>query len=132
MDAREEDLLGIMGVGTEISQSIQAFFDEAHNQEEITRLRKARVEATWQRMGDDSSRGALTDKTFVFTGSLDSYTRGDAQREVEKRGGRVASTVSEKVNFVVVGENPGSKYEKAKKLGVLVLDEDGFQKLLST
>lgn len=132
MAAREEDLLTIPGVGPEISQSIHAFFDETHNQEEITRLRDARIEATWKRLDDESPRGTLADKTFVFTGSLETYTRGEAQGEVEKRGGRVASAVSEKVDFVVVGENPGSKYEKAKKVGVSILDEKGFQELLSS
>jgi len=132
MTAREEDLLDIPGVGPEISQSIQAFFDEAHNQEEINRLRKSRVEATWKRTDENHTQGTLADKAFVFTGSLESYTRGDAQREVEKRGGRVASSVSEKVDYVVMGENPGSKYEKAKKLGVPILDEKGFQDLLSS
>ena len=132
MAARGDELVGIPGVGPEISQSVRAFFDEAHNQGEITRLRDAGVQATRGEMRDGDRRGALADKTFVFTGSLETYTRGEAQREVEKRGGRAASTVSEKVDYVVVGENPGLKYEKAKKLGVFILDENGFRDLLSS
>jgi len=124
--------VGIPGVGPEISQSVRVFFDEAHNQGEIARLREAGVQATWKGMGDGDPGGTLADKTFVFTGSLKTYTRGEAQQEVEKRGGRTASTVSEKVDYVVVGENPGSKYEKAKKLGVSILDENGFRDLLSS
>ncbi len=130
MTAREEDLVGIPGVGPEISQSIQGFFAEAHNQEEIVRLQEAGVQATWKKIEDDHPGGTLRNKTFVFTGSLEAYSRGEAQREVEKRGGRATSTVSDKVDFVVAGENPGSKYEKAKKLGVPILDEKGFRELL--
>jgi len=129
MAAGEEDLWGIPGVGLEISQSVRAFFDEAHNQREINRLKEAGVQATWKGVDNDHP-GALVDKTFVFTGSLQTYTRGEAQREVEKQGGRTASTVNKKVDYVVVGEDPGSKYEKAKKLGVPILDEKGFRELL--
>jgi DNA ligase (NAD+) len=66
----------------------------------------------------------------VLTGSLEDFTRSQAQNEIEERGGKVTSNVSKKTDYVVVGENPGSKYDKALSLGVETIDEDGLKKLL--
>jgi len=68
--------------------------------------------------------------TFVLTGTLSRYTREEASRLIEDRGGRVASSVSRKTNFVVAGENPGSKLEKAKSLGIVILNEEEFKQML--
>jgi hypothetical protein len=76
--------------------------------------------------------GALTGKTFVLTGTLEKYTREQAAAEIEKRGGHVSSSVSSKTDYVVAGAEPGSKVDKAEKLGVKVIDEKDFEKLLLT
>ena len=73
----------------------------------------------------------LSGKTFVLTGTLDNYTRTDAKKEIEKRGGKVASSVSKKTDYVLAGADPGSKLDKAEKLGVKVIDEDEFKKLIA-
>ena len=69
-------------------------------------------------------------RTFVLTGGLEAYTREDAEAQIEARGGKVTSSVSKKTSYVVVGENPGSKLAKAEQLGVTLLDEAAFRKLL--
>ena len=73
---------------------------------------------------------AFTGKTFVLTGSLESLTRSEAGALIKERGGKVTSSVSKKTDFVLVGEDPGSKYDKAKDLGITILDEASFQKML--
>jgi DNA ligase (NAD+) len=74
--------------------------------------------------------GPLQGQTFVLTGSLEGFSRGEATKAIEERGGKVASSVSKKTDFVVLGENPGSKHEKAVGLGIAILDEAAFRKLL--
>ena len=76
------------------------------------------------------SSGALDGKTFVLTGALDGFTRSEAAKLIEERGGRVAGSVSGRTDFVVAGRDPGSKYDRAVKLGVTILDEKEFMKLL--
>ena len=76
------------------------------------------------------ARGPLAGKSFVLTGTMEKWTRDEAAAEIEARGGTVSSSVSKKTAYVVVGESPGSKLEKANKLGVPVLDEPGFLDLL--
>ncbi|HEC81755.1 MAG TPA: NAD-dependent DNA ligase LigA, partial [Thermoplasmatales archaeon] len=75
-------------------------------------------------------KGVLDGKVFVFTGALQSFSREEAKRLVEELGGRAASSVSRNVDFVVVGENPGSKYDKAKKLGLKIIDEEEFKRMI--
>jgi DNA ligase (NAD+) len=72
----------------------------------------------------------LINKTFVFTGELKSFTRNDAELKVVELGGKTSSSVSKKTDYVVVGENPGSKYQKAKELGIKIITEDEFLKLI--
>lgn len=76
---------------------------------------------------DESLKGL----TFVLTGALSKYTREEATRLIEERGGKVSNSVSRKTNYVVVGENPGSKLEKARALGIAILDEEDFERLLN-
>ncbi|HDO19865.1 MAG TPA: NAD-dependent DNA ligase LigA [Thermoplasmatales archaeon] len=128
MKAKESELLAVHEIGPEIAKSVCTFFKEQKNVEEIEKLRKLGVKATTMEM--KRKEGILKGKTFVFTGALQAFSREEAKRLVEELGGRAASGVSRNVDYVVVGENPGSKYEKAKKLGLKIINEDEFKKLI--
>lgn len=126
---REEDLQAVAEVGPRMAASIIHFFSEPRNLETIQRLKAAGVN-TREESGtvtDNSWQG----KTFVLTGALHSMSRSEAGEQIESRGGKVSSSVSRKTDYVVVGEDPGSKYDKAVQLGVTILDEEKFLKLLS-
>ncbi len=128
MNAREIELLAVPEVGPETAKSIVDFFREPKNREEIQRLKELGVKATTEKM--EKKEGILKGKVFVFTGALKSFTRDEAKRIVEELGGRAASSVSRNVDYVVVGENPGSKYERAKQLGLKIINEEEFKKLI--
>jgi len=125
MNAGMEELMAIKEIGPETAKSIVDFFAEERNRKEIEELRKLGV-----RMEYEKKHGKLAGLTFVFTGSLKDFTREEAKEMVEEEGGKVASTVSRNVDYVVVGEKPGSKYEKAKELGIKIINEEEFKKLL--
>jgi len=126
MNAGEEQLLEVEEVGPRIAQSILEFFQEPKNRELIEQLRKAGV--TFK--GKKKERGTkLTGKTFVLTGTLPHLTRDEAKKMIEDAGGRVAGSVSKKTDYVVAGSDAGSKLDKAKELGVAVIDEDEMKKL---
>jgi DNA ligase (NAD+) len=124
-----DDLEQLPGVGRIIAESIAAFFAEQRNREVLDRLRTGGVTpiATERKKRE----GPLLGKTFVLTGGLDSFSRDEAIAAIESSGGKVTSSVSKKTDYVVVGENPGTKYDKALQLGVTTLDEQGLKKLLS-
>jgi DNA ligase (NAD+) len=126
MNAGEEDLARVRDVGPVTARIVRAFFEEPKNRALIERLRVIGLQ-----MAYESKAGPLLGKTFVLTGSLTSLTRGQAQEKVRDAGGSVADAVSRKVDYVVVGEDPGSKLEKAKKLGIRILSEPEFLALLS-
>ena len=128
MNAREIELLAVPEVGPETAKSIVDFFREPKNREEIQRLKELGVKATFEKM--EKKEGILKGKVFVFTGALKSFTREEAKRIVEELGGRAVSNVSRNVDYVVVGENPGSKYERAKQLGLKIINEEEFKKLI--
>ena len=128
MKASVEDLTSIHEVGPETAESIVSFFREKTNRDEIERMKKLGVKATVERV--EKKEGLLDGKVFVFTGALKSFSREEAKSLVEELGGRAASSVSRNVDFVVVGENPGSKYDKAKKLGLKIIDEEEFKKMV--
>ena len=123
----EEDFEAVEGIGPVIAQSLSSFFAEARNRAVLDRLRAGGVRPTPL---EPKKEGSLTGKTFVLTGSLEGFSRSEAQSALEELGGKVTSSVSTKTDYVVVGDNPGSKFDKAKQLGVEVLDEDGLRKLL--
>ena len=125
--ADEEDLININEIGPAIAESIVHFFSEEHNQKVIEKLRKAGI-----KLQEEASKKAsdfLADKRFVFTGGLSNYTRAEASEKVRNAGGRVTSSVSSQTDYVVAGENPGSKLDKAQELGIEILDEKGFNSL---
>lgn len=126
--ASEEELEAIDGVGSIMAQSIHAWFaDETHRQL-IERLRAQGLNFTSARSGD--SDGPLSGKTIVLTGTLPSMTRGEATALIEAAGGRTSSSVSKKTDYLLAGEASGSKYTKAEKLGVQILDEASFRSLV--
>jgi DNA ligase (NAD+) len=128
--AAYEELQGIHEIGPRIAQSIVAFFQDAGNQGVLEKLYRGGVRATpLQRPTVDQS---LRGKTLVFTGELQNYTRAEAKRLVEARGGRVTSSVSRSTSYVVAGADAGSKLDQARKLGVSMLTEEEFQALLSS
>jgi len=128
MEASEERLMEIPTVGPEVAKSITGFFGEKKNRDVIEKMISAGVEIEYRpkvRKGDK-----LKGQTFVFTGVLRSFTRDEAKRLVEEQGGRVSSSVTKKTSYVIVGEDPGSKLDVAKSLGIAILDEEGFKRLI--
>jgi DNA ligase (NAD+) len=132
--ASEVELSQIEGIGPVIAQSIAVFFRQQQTRQVIEKLRRAGVvplpSASPGRQGGRGERAPLSGKSFVFTGELAGFTREEAQELVRGLGGRAASSVSSKTDYVVVGESPGSKYQKARELGVTILDEAAFRKLV--
>jgi DNA ligase (NAD+) len=127
-DATEEQLIEVAEVGPKIAASIAEFFSEAANKKLVKRLVEAGLAVKETRKEPKDTR--LTGKTFVFTGELEKYSREQAGELVTSHGGKVTSSVSKKTDYVVVGSEPGSKYDKAKALGVTILDEAAFVKLI--
>lgn len=123
-----EELSAIPEIGEKMAESIKAFFSIQRNQDIIKALKDAGVNMASKKEKPISE--GLKDKTFVLTGTLQGFTREEAKKAIEQRGGKVSSSVSKKTGFVVAGENPGSKYDKAIELGITVLTEDQFKKML--
>ena len=129
MQASQEELQQIQGIGPRIAESICRFFEDKHNQKIIDRLRKAGLQFE-EKQKRAAAGSPLVGKTFVLTGTLSSCSREEAKQRIEELGGRVSSSVSKKTDYVVVGEDPGSKLNEAKKLGVQTLNEESFLKLM--
>ena len=127
-EADMETLQSAEEVGPKVAHSIRRFFDEPRNLELVERLRTAGLLFTHEKK---KVTGALTGKTFVLTGTLPNLSREEAKEKIEAAGGKVSGSVSKKTSYVVAGEDAGSKLDKARELGVLVLDEEGLQSLLS-
>jgi DNA ligase (NAD+) len=123
----EEDLREVEGIGPEVSASVYQFFRDKKNKESIERLKKAGVKLIEPKV---TGKAKLAGKTFLFTGALKSFGRDEVRNMVESMGGMTASSVSKKVDFVVVGEDPGSKFDKAKELGIKTLTEEEFKKMI--
>ena len=129
-EASAEELMEVGEVGPKIAEGVREFFSEAANRKLIDRLRRAGVNLKGERAAPVSTK--LAGKTFVFTGTLANRTREEAEALVASHGGKAGGSVSKKTSYVVVGTDPGSKYDKAKTLGVPVLDESQFEKLLAS
>jgi DNA ligase (NAD+) len=127
--AKEEQLFEVGEVGPKVAAAIAEFFSEPANQKIIKKLDKAGVRPTAEKRVIKSQKFA--GKSFVFTGGLANRSREDAGQLVMQHGGKVSGSVSKKTDYVVVGTDPGSKYDKAKELGVATLSEPEFEKLLS-
>ena len=126
-DLSEEDLMEVEGIGPEVAASVYQFFRDKKNRESIVLLKKAGVKVIEPKAKE---KGKLAGKTFLFTGALKTLERDEARTLVESLGGMTASSVSKKVDFVVVGEDPGSKFDKAKELGIKTLTEEEFKKMI--
>lgn len=130
MGAREDELTAIPEIGPKIASSIVSFFAESQNRLVIDKLVKAGVNTRADK--DRGAGGPLAGKVFVLTGALESLSRQEAQEIVERLGGRVSSSVSRGTDYVVAGEKPGSKYDKAISLAIPILDEKEFKSLTGT
>ena len=128
--AEPEELMKIRDVGPEAAGSITRFFREPANLAVLDKLAAAGVVPVNEGYAEPPVAGPLAGKTFVLTGTLSRMTRGEAKRRIEVRGGKTAETVSKKTDFLVAGEAPGSKLDKAKVLGISILDEGSFFELL--
>jgi len=129
MAADEARLQQVPDVGPVVAQSITAFFAEPHNREVIAQLRMAGVQ--WpEHEGESVTQLPLTGKTFVLTGTLPSLSRDEAKAMLEAQGAKVAGSVSKKTDYVVAGAEAGSKLDKARELGVAVLDEQALLQML--
>jgi DNA ligase (NAD+) len=127
--APEEELAATEGVGPTIAASIREWFTVDWHREIVDKWRAAGVRLE-EEGGDDGPR-SLEGLTVVVTGSLDRYSRDEATVAIQERGGKAAGSVSKKTDFLVAGDSPGSKFDKAIQLGVTVLDEDAFEILLA-
>ncbi len=131
-EASAEALEAVEEVGPIIAESVRNFFADERNREQIERLREAGVDPVEEAPAAESDGApvSLAGKTFVLTGTLEAMTRSEAKARIEALGGRVAASVSRNTDYVVAGDSPGSKRAKAEKLGVAVIDEDGFRAIL--
>ncbi|GJF20783.1 NAD-dependent DNA ligase LigA [Streptomyces sp. HO565] len=128
--ATEEELANTDGVGPIIAASLKEWFAEDWHREIVRKWKAAGVPLEEQSTGEDEGPRPLEGLTVVVTGTLENYTRDGAKDALQSRGAKVTGSVSKKTSFVVVGDNPGSKYDKAMQLKVPVLNEDGFTVLL--
>jgi DNA ligase (NAD+) len=131
MNAEEEDLLRVDGIGERTAKSVVLFFHNKQNMAVIEKLIRAGVRTKISGSGKPNVKQIFTGKTFVLTGSLPNYSRDDAKKMIEERGGKVSGSVSKKTDFVLAGEEAGSKLDKARALGIKVIEEKDFLKIIS-
>ena len=128
--ASEEELSEVPGIGPQIAESVAFFFKQKQNRDVVARLKEHGVDVTAPKR-PAAPKGPLAGKTFVLTGTLPNLTREAATKLITGAGGKVSGSVSKKTDYVVSGEEPGSKLDKAKSLGIAILDESGLQRLLA-
>jgi DNA ligase (NAD+) len=129
-EASVEQLQAVNEIGPVVAASVREYFDEPRNRELVARLREAGVKTVGKKAPAAETGGALAGKAFVLTGTLDAMSRDAAAAAIEALGGKVTGSVSRKTSYVVVGADPGSKLEKARELGVTILDEPAFLELI--
>ena len=133
--ANLEELIEINEIGPKIAESIVLFFKEKENLAIIQRLRSTGLNFSQKQeeeMRKEKVTQILAGKQFVLTGTLKDFTRTQAKEIISELGGRVTGSVSKKTDYVVAGEDPGSKYRKAQKLGVLIINEEEFKKIITS
>jgi len=128
--AKVDDLTQIEGVGPNIAESIVDWFARPANQMVLKKLKSVGM---WPQGGESNVEAPKSDAfagmTFVVTGTLPNFSRDDAKAFIESHGGKVTDSVSKKTSYLVLGENPGSKFEKAKSLGIKIIGEEDLKKL---
>jgi DNA ligase (NAD+) len=129
ISASKEEINSIYEIGPKIAESVYDFFRNKQNLEFANKLRKAGLKFETEG-GDRKGSSVLEGKTFVLTGTLEKYKREEAKEIIENLGGKVSSSVSKKTDYVLAGEEAGSKLDKAKELGVKVIDENEFEKMV--
>jgi DNA ligase (NAD+) len=131
MRAPVEELTGIHEIGEVLGESICDFFAISENQVLVKNLRDMGLSMREEESNRDGRPRPFEGKTFVVTGTLRNYAREAIQERIRQMGGRAASTVSAKTDYVLAGEDPGSKIEKARKLNVAVISEDEFEAMVA-
>ncbi len=129
--ASKDELQAIHEIGPEIAASVESFFQEERNLQVLTRMQDLGVNVEETEGLAEESLHPLTGKIFVLTGTLEGMTREEAKQRIESLGGRVTSSVSKQTDYVVAGKDPGSKLEKAKSLGIQVLNEQAWETFLT-
>ena len=129
MEASQDELQSMKGIGKEMARAISSFFSNERNRAVIGKLLDRGLEITLQKTAK-RAEAPLEGKKFCFSGSLQSMTRSEAKKEVEGKGGQVVSAVSSQLDYLVVGTEPGSKLDKATSLGVSIVDEDEFLRMI--
>jgi len=133
-EAKIERLEKIEGIGPIVAESIVNWFDDKENQKILNKLLKQIKVLNYESSPSISSgqKSSIFGKVFVLTGTLSSMSRDEAKEKIRALGGDISSSVSKETDYVVAGENPGSKYEKAQELGVEIISETFFQNLLKS
>lgn len=131
MAAQYDDLVSIDDVGPKIAESLTEYFAQPRNQEFVQRLAEAGVNMQSQETEQVQENAAISGKTFVLTGTLPNLDRKTASDMIERAGGKTSGSVSKKTDYVLCGDNPGSKYTKAQELGIAILDEAAFLALFN-
>jgi DNA ligase (NAD+) len=126
-EAGMEELLQVEGVGVQVAGSIREFFQNAKNR---ALLQKVLASGLHPQSPEEPQATPLAGRTFVFTGGLQHFSRDEAKSLVTALGGKVGSSVSAKTDYIVVGQEPGSKFAKARELSLTILDEAGFENLV--
>lgn len=129
INADFEELINIPDIGETIAKSIKDYFNLSFNMEQVNGLKELGVNMTYTGPKVEVNEN-FNGKTFVITGTLEKYTRDEIEEKIQLLGGKASSSVSKNTSAVIVGSNPGSKYEKAQKLGIPIWSEDDFQKLI--
>jgi DNA ligase (NAD+) len=125
---KEDNLQEISEIGPVMAESVVEFFSSAHIKKMVEELKKHGLSLTEEKK--TIKKSAITGKIFIFTGELESFSRTQAQDAVENLGGKWVTSISKNVDFVVVGKDPGSKYDKAKSLGLKIISEEEFKKVI--
>jgi len=123
----EEDLLAVKAIGPRIAESVIRFFSDSHNRDLVDRLRSAGVRMT---ATPKKKEGPLSGKKFVITGTLPGLSRTEAQALIERRGGKVVTSVTKSIGYLLAGTEPGSKLKKAEELGIPVISEDDLKRMM--
>jgi len=124
----EDDFINIAEIGPKIAKSIVLFFKKEENLKIIKKLEEAGVNLSSQENGQEEQ--TLKGMQFVLTGSLESFTRDEAKKEIERLGGRVTGNVTKNTDYLILGKEPGQKYQKAKEIGINILEENDFKNML--